>query len=705
MNQPIFASCPKGLEYLLEQELQALGLSITHVSPQGVYGLASLETAYQLCLWSRIANRIQWILCQESCVNKDQIYQLCRQYPWSTYFSEHQSIHIEFHGSSADIRNTLFGAQLIKDGIVDHFRAIHGLRPSIARENADIRVHAYLKNDSLTLSLDMTGFSMHERGYRKEAGTAPIKENLAAAILMRAHWPNLATQNAGFFDPFCGSGTFVIEAAMMATHRAPGLLRHDQSFQSWLIHKPALWAQLKQDAIASIKPITIPLEGCDDDATLIQKAEANAARAGVQDCVRFHHQSVSHCKANATFGLLIGNPPYGERLGDVTPLVPLYQALGTTLSHQFQGWQAAILTTNPVLAKAIGLRSNKNYTFYNGAMACKLYCFNLDETNKLKHAILPHPEPTMVAPMFANRLKKNHDHLKKWARKNNIQCYRLYDADLPEYAFAIDVYNDVVVIQEYHAPNSIAPHLVEQRRLDVLKATPLVLGLLPSQVVFKERMRQKGKDQYQKLNATQQYFVVDEGRAQFKINVHDYLDTGLFLDHRLMRFRLAKLPPHTRLLNCFCYTATASVHAALNGALTTNVDLSKTYLQWAQENFQLNHIDINKHQFIHEDCVDWLKRAKDRFDVIFCDPPSFSNSKRMEGVLDIQRDHQALIDACMRRLNPLGVLYFSTNLRSFKLDHEIINHYDVKDITPETIDIDFKRNPKIHKVFLITGKD
>ena len=336
---------------------------------------------------------------------------------------------------------------------------------------------------------------------------------------------------------------------------------------------------------------------------------------------------------------------------------------------------------------------------YNGALECKLYCLAVDATNQLKEA---RPDSLSAgAEMFMNRLQKNYNHLKKWAKVNQISCYRVYDADLPEYAYAIDIYNDHAVLQEYTAPAIIATDKVEKRSLDVFQVVPTVLGIAPQNVVIKQRKQQKGTNQYQKMNQMQRTMVVTEGRAKLNVNLYDYLDTGLFLDHRLLRLRFAQLPPHTQFLNCFSYTASASVHAALAGALTTNVDLSKTYLDWAEENFKLNNIDVSKHQFIQFDCLTWLKTARERYDVIFLDPPSFSNSKRMTETLDIQRDHEMLIGAAMRLLYPGGTLYFSTNFRHFKLSPSICEEYTVRDISAETIDVDFKRNKRIHQCFMI----
>jgi len=700
MIYSLFVSCAKGLEYLLEAELKTLGLEVSRVSPQGVYGEASLTVLYQLCLWSRLANRLQLMLFTAEVRNEKSVYQVCNQFHWQTVFSADKTLVVEFHGSSDSIRNTMYGAQLVKDAIVDHFRALSGRRPTINREQAQIRIHAYLKNDQLSLSFDLTGYSLHQRGYRLHSGEAPLKETLAAALLYRCQWPELAEKGYALLDPFCGAGTLVIEAAMMALHIAPGLLRHDQSLIYWTEHQQHLWDSLRESALKQVKPVKVPFKGSDSNQKLLATARQNAERAGVSALVDFSQAAVKDCQAFAEHGLVICNPPYGERLSSPQELLPVYQDLGASLSKHFQGWQAAFLSSNPLLAKAVGLRAKKQYTFYNGAIECKLYCIDLTPENRFKN---PAEQATLSsgAQMFANRLKKNAQHLQKWAKREQISCYRVYDADLPEYAFAIDCYLDYVVLQEYVAPASIQTHKAEKRRLEVLQVIPQVLGVAADKVIMKQRQQQKGTNQYQKSAQSKHELIVTEGAAKFMVNLYDYLDTGIFLDHRPLRLRFSKLPPGTRFLNCFCYTATASVHAALAGAMTTNVDLSNTYLKWALDNFKLNKIDSSRHQFVQFDCLQWLELAKDKYDVIFLDPPSFSNSKRMATTLDIARDQEQLIDAAMSLLAPKGVLYFSCNLRSFKLLPGIAARYVVKNISEETIDLDFKRNQRIHHCYRI----
>lgn len=700
MNYSLFISCAKGLEYLLEAELRLLGLHINRVSPQGVFGEASHAVIYQLCLWSRLANRVQLVLFSGYAHEEKGLYQLCHQFHWQTVFAADKTLAIEFHGTSDNFRNTMFGGQVIKDAIVDHFRKLNGHRPSVDRENPDIRLHAHLKNDTITVSLDLTGYSLHQRGYRTQTGEAPLKETLAAALLIRVNWPLLAKQGYALHDPFCGAGTLVIEAAMMAANIAPGLLRNDQSLIHWVGHQPALWEKLRALALTQVTPLHSKLKGTDSNARLIDVARRNAEQAGVLPLVEFMQQDMQDCRADASHGLLVCNPPYGERLGEATQLISLYQAFGATAHAHFQGWQAAFLTSNPMLAKAVGLRSTKQYTIFNGPLECKLYCLELNAENRLKNNTNPE-SLSSGAQMLFNRLQKNQQHLKKWAKREQINAYRIYDADLPEYAYAIDCYNDYAVLQEYTAPSSVDSRKAEKRSLEVVQVVPSALGISPDKLIIKQRKQQKGASQYQKTNQTKRTMTLMEGQAKFIVNLYDYLDTGLFLDHRPLRLRFAELAAGTRFLNCFCYTASASVHAALAGALTTNVDLSNTYLQWAEDNFRVNHLDVSRHQFIQFDCLEWLKIARDEFDVIFLDPPSFSNSKRMTDTLDIQRDQKALIDGAMRLLAPGGTLYFSTNFRQFKLLPELAEHYRVENITHETIDIDFKRSHRIHQCYKI----
>jgi 23S rRNA (guanine2445-N2)-methyltransferase / 23S rRNA (guanine2069-N7)-methyltransferase len=376
-----------------------------------------------------------------------------------------------------------------------------------------------------------------------------------------------------------------------------------------------------------------------------------------------------------------------------------------------------MIISNPELGFRLGIRSQKPITLFNGAIECKLLRFTIEESaffipkaktqdERLSQITDASKKPSVdaSADMFANRLKKNLKKLSKWAQQNKISCYRIYDADLPEYAVAVDIYQSEqtwVNVQEYEPPKSIDQHKADQRLAGVLAEIPRVLQISPDQVFLKIRRKQKSTDQYEKHGDSGVFHVVEEGGCKVLVNFEDYLDTGLFLDHRPIRLMIQQQAKGKRFLNLFAYTGSATVHAARGGAQsTTTVDMSNTYLNWAKKNMQLNNMQ-GEHEFIQADCLDWLAtEAKQpysrQYDLIFLDPPTFSNSKRMDDVFDVQTDHVSMIKNAISLLAPDGVLYFSTNFRRFKLDSSALSGLVIDDITADTIPEDFARNPKIH---------
>ena len=417
-------------------------------------------------------------------------------------------------------------------------------------------------------------------------------------------------------------------------------------------------------------------------------------------------------------GLLVCNPPWGERLGEESSLRYLYRELGESLHREFQGWHAAIVTSNMSLGKAVGLRSHKQYALNNGALDIQVLLFELSEGNRFRHELdhaeqgasqvsvqnQPPPALSNGAEMLANRLMKNQRRLAPWLKKTGVSCYRLYDADMPEYAAAIDVYEGRVHVAEYAPPKSIDAAAAEKRFAEVLDAVRHVFDLEESvPVAAKRRQRQRGKEQYEKLSNRGELITVREGRARLLVNLFDYLDTGLFLDHRPLRLRLAEEAEGKHFLNLFCYTGAATIHAALGGATTsTSVDLSNTYLRWLTDNLALNGLSDRQHRVERADCLEWLKSCSRQFDLIMLDPPSFSNSKSMETSFDVERDQEALLNAAMSVLAPDGVLYFSTNRRGFRLSPDIEQRYEVRNLSRDTIPMDFERNRDIHQCWRIT---
>jgi len=752
MTPSYFAACPKGLENLLFKELESLGASELRETVAGVYFGGERIDVYRACLWSRLANKILLPLTTANINDEASLYTSIRDIEWEQHLAVDGTFKVDFLGTDDNIRNTQFGAVRVKDAIVDRFQEREGERPSVSKQNPDLIINVRLSQSQgrskINVSLDLSGQSLHRRGYRQKQGEAPLKENLACAILIRSGWPTLIANSlkqeplAYLIDPMCGSATLLIEGLMMAADIAPGLMRRQYhwGFDRWLQFDEKLWSRLlaeanqrKQVGLDKLSEMGFECRGYDQDWKVLRAAEENIERAGFEEWIRVTCKSIEEFtkpthKLMET-GLVICNPPYGERLGEEKQLEPVYRVLGETLRNEFLGWTVGVITSNWKLAQKIGLRARKKYKFWNGTLPAELLTFNVHPdafykeraetaashtTKDASKQVLDFDDLSEGAKMVCNRIRKNQKQLKKWLNKESIECFRVYDADIPEYAVAVDVYGESVHVQEYAAPNTVDEHKAIQRFQDCLDAVNVALSVDNTQLFTKQRRQNKGKQQYEKLEQEHEYRAalrVSEGPATFLVNLWSYLDTGLFLDHRPVRKLLANLAADKRLLNLFCYTATATVQAALGtqatagAASSVSVDMSRTYIDWAKQNFEANNINSKRHQLVQQDCLAWLADCREGFDVIFLDPPSFSNSKRMESVLDIQRDHVDLITRCMDLLNPNGTLVFSNNLRSFKLDPVIEKQYQVRDITLQTLDPDFqqyaKKKNKIHQCWTI----
>jgi 23S rRNA (guanine2069-N7)-methyltransferase / 23S rRNA (guanine2445-N2)-methyltransferase len=741
--QRFLASVPRGLADLLAKEVATFGAGDVRDRTTGVAFTGTLETAYRACLESRLANRVFLQVAQFEAATAEGFYAAARECDWSQHLGPGATLACDFSGKHPTITHSHFGALKLKDAIVDSLRDATGARPDIVLDRPSVRVHAHANGTSVTLSLDLSGESLHRRGYRGAAGEAPLKENVAAGVLIRAGWPDLAAAGAQFLDPMCGSGTLVIEAALIAARCAPGLRREYFGFLGWRGHDVELWRRVREAAktgcIADSPPAVV-LRGSDRDPLAIRDARANAQRAGIGPWVQFEvRQLASAAPAPATEsdagqtesgesesepttrGLLCTNPPYGVRMEDLEAARAIHRELGEVLRERFQGWQAAVLTGAPQLGMELGIRAARTHTLWNGPIECRLLRMTVEAASLRRPGTMvredaPPLSDTPGARMFANRLAKNLKRLKSWLAKSGVSCYRLYDADMPEYAFAIDIYRTVepedtwLYVQEYAAPAEIEVEAVRRRRGEALAALPGATGVPPERVKLRTRRRTQRGEQYDKLGNRSDSHVVLEDGLQFIVNFDDYLDTGRFLDHRITRARLRQAAADKRFLNLFAYTGTATVYAAAGGATaTTSVDMSRTYLDWAQRNLARN-IGFSpqsadgrpQHDFVQADCVEWLRdgaRTSERYGLIFLDPPTFSNSKRMEGVLDIERDHPSLIDACMRLLEPGGLLVFSTNAQRFRLEEALAARYAIRDVSAATLPPDFERNPRIHRCF------
>ncbi|WP_434415018.1 bifunctional 23S rRNA (guanine(2069)-N(7))-methyltransferase RlmK/23S rRNA (guanine(2445)-N(2))-methyltransferase RlmL [Nannocystis pusilla] len=723
-----FASAPQGLLELLADELRALGATAIRLQPAGVYFRGPLVVGYRACLWSRLAGRVLLEVGVGPARDADELYTTVQRVDWRQHMSARGTMAVDFTGANAAIVHTRFGAQRVKDAIVDQFNAKAGVRPNVAVRRPDVRVSVHLRkptssgikgmfqetsHDEAVISIDLAGEGLHRRGYREEGAEAPIKENLAAGMLMRAGWPALAAAGAPLCDPMCGSGTLLIEAAHMACDRAPGLGREYFGLLGWRGHQPALWTELLTEARAraaiGLSKVP-PIFGYDGDAAAVKAAVANAARAGLGGRIRVERRELAELVAPETgpsgqereaIGLVATNPPYGERLGVRADMPALYELLGQRLRDHFGGWKAAILAPDLELGHAIGLRAERRHVLYNGAIPVNLLRFDVPRE-------APPPRKytrSEGGEALFNRLRKNRKQLGSWAARHGLEAYRIYDSDIPEYAIAVDLYRDWAMVQEYAAPAEIDPVRAAARLREALRVIPDALEIPATQVVCKRRERAKGGGQYGRRDDAGDMLEVREGPGRFLVNLTDYLDTGLFLDHRDTRALVGQTARGKRFLNLFAYTASASVYAGKAGALsTTSVDLSSTYCAWARRNLELNGLRGPQHRVVEAECREFMARELRRYGAIFLDPPTFSNSKKMEGVLDVQRDHVELIRGAVRLLERDGVLIFSTNYRRFRLDQERLADLDIEDLSASTIPKDFARSPKIHKCFRITPR-
>lgn len=699
-----------GIEVLLAEEVKTLGAINVVQKPEGVYFEGDLTLGYKVSLWTRFATRVLINIGEGDANTKEELIGVAKSIQWDTHFASEHTFAVDFVGKSEDIRNTQFGALTVKDAIVDHFMAKENIRPSVDKNNPDIRFQARLLKQRIVFYVDFSGRSLFQRGYREHTGAAPLKENLAAAMIKRSGW--LDDTSKPLVDPMCGSGTVLIEAIAMAANQAPGINRRVWGFEYWYGHDESIWEQQLNDANErseqGLAEFSGKVYGSDLDPRVLTTAKQNAKNSGFSAFVEFSVDDANQMKnVFSTPGVVIFNPPYGERIGELPELVESFALLGQKFKEQYQNWRIAILTANKELLLLLKLATTKRYKFKNGPLDCQFALYDMNEKQTDRDVLAGNIDFSDQPSDFANRLKKNLKNLKGWVKSEQIECYRCYDADIPEYNVAVDIYGQYLVIHEYAPPKNIDADKATKRLQEVLFWAPKVTGIATSHVVLKTRSKQKGTSQYERVNKKNQSITVNEHGAKLKVNLWDYLDTGLFLDHRKTRQIVAKKSKGKSVLNLFAYTGSVSVQAALHGAENvTTVDMSKTYLQWAEENFALNKLVGHKYQFIQANCLQWLKEQNTKYDVVFIDPPTFSNSKRMEDTFDVQRDYIAMLTDALKVLNEQGEIIFTNNKRNFKMDVEAMNKLglSVENLTDVTRDKDFARNKHIHNSWSLKPK-
>lgn len=757
----VIVTCADGLEAALQIELNSFGLLSDVLRAGRVAVIVDLAKFYHICLYSRVASRVLLPLGEyhfkqklsQATTNQpvevldedvpEALYQFASRIDWINLFGLEHRFAIRLSTDKRLSVNQQFATLRIKDAIADTFNRAFGARPDVDAKQPDFQIFATANHKFAEIFLDLSGVSLHRRGYRVANTAAPLKENLAAALLYECGW-HQGIHDA-IIDPMCGSGTFITEALLMHADYPVGLEKaaDEFGFYCWQHHDDKLWDEMVSDAtqrfhacLSHLQNNPLTVIACDADAYVVQACHKNLIAAGLSpilDQVTLAQRALYRLpKLLSTLTcskpLIITNPPYGERLGDTDFIKPLYHGLGLHIAAAMRSVSAntgqaidatiAVLASHVEHADTLPIISPQTLRCHNGALTVYFRHgeLSLSEPSALifewqKQEII-HPD----AQDFINRLQKNLSNLKRQATKIGVTNLRVYDADLPNFNVAIDVYGDKIHVQEYAPPKQIPADVAKTRFNLVLQATREVFGVSREAIFIKTRAKQSGNEQYTKNdNATKRkkMWVVRELGAYFYVNFTDYLDTGLFIDHRHMRAKIGDASRAKRVLNLFSYTCTASVHAALAGAKSvTSVDLSANYLDWGKQNFALNGLvldafydDGERYQFIAHDVFEWIKHHTEQYEVIFIDPPTFSNSKKFKGTFDVQRDHVALINRAMNRLTSDGVLYFSNNYTRFEFDESLMARYDVKDITHETIGFDFDLKKPIHRSYEIRHKN
>ena len=730
----------EGLEWVLAGELERAGAidlrtgrrTIEFSSPAG----RERETLYRAVLESRTAIRVLEPLGRFRADSPDSLYRGLAELDWREQLRTSDTLRVDAVIHDTFLTHSLYAAQIVKDAIVDQLRTPSGKRPSVQLRGATLRLALHLVGDTATIFRDAAGRSLHQRGWRMGEVEAPLSEVLAAGILAIAGWQ----PGEPLLDPMCGSGTLVIEAATIAAGMAPGLFRARRAAHGFCRFRDCdrpLFDRLLAELESRVRPPAATFQASDLDARAVEAARACAAAAGVAEAIALDVGHFEQVRPRWPQGLVVTNPPYGERL-PLPRAGALFRRLGDWLVQRCGGWRAAILAAESPAAAQLGLRPAHRVPLANGPIACRLLEVEIrrrepapaaasagtpapsaDEGNAAQPeggdapGDRPAPGPGNGRGRstddqigdFRRRLAKRSKHLGRWARRQGIEAFRVYDRDIPEIPLVIDLYAGWLHAAEYDRPHE-RTDIEHEVWLDrMIEAAALELGVPPERTFLKVRRRQRDGGQYEKVDGRRAVVAVREGGLTFEVNLSDYLDTGLFLDHRTTRAMVRDEAAGRRMLNLFGYTGSFSVYAAAGGAAgTTTVDLSNTYLEWTRTNLALNGFrDAGRHRTVRDEARGFLHhralRGEPPFDLVVADPPTFSRSARSETPWDVQRDHAELLELVARNLAPGGVVYFSTNFRRFRLDEDRVRPlYAVREITSRTIPEDF-RNERVHRAW------
>lgn len=729
-----------GLEWLLATELEALGglglrvgrRTIEFSAPPG----REQETLYRAVLESRTAIRVLEPLGRFRVESPESLYRAIQELDWTEQLKTSDTLRVDAAIHDTFLTHSLYAAQVVKDAVVDQLRTPSGKRPSVQLRGATLRLALHLVGDVATIFRDAAGRSLHQRGWRMGDVEAPLSEVLAAGILGIAGWWRPGHPDGDFsaeplLDPLCGSGTLVIEAATIAAGMAPGLWRARRNGHGFFRFRDCdktLTARLVAELEARVRAPVGSFSASDLDLQAVAAARANAEAAGVAAHLVIEQRHFEEVRPKEAAGLVVTNPPYGERLA-LPRAAALYRRIGDWLVQRCGGWRAAILAPDTPAIKHLGLRPTHRVPLANGPIACRLLEVDIRPRHSNAPSVVAGQGQEEVVPAdgarevasapgrqraratdeqigdFRRRLAKRFKHLSKWARRQGIEAFRIYDRDIPEVPLVIDWYAGWLHAAEYERPHERTEIEHEVWLSRMIEAAAAELGVPPNQAFLKARRRQRAGGQYEKVGQQQTLLTVREGGLAFEVNLSDYLDTGLFLDHRQTRAIVRDEARGKRFLNLFCYTGSFSVYAAAGGATeTTSVDLSNTYLDWTRTNLAANGFkDAGRHRTVRDEAREFLehraRRGEPPFDLVVVDPPTFSRSAKSDAPWDVERDHAELLELVAKNLAPGGIVYFSTNFRRFHFAEErAAASYTIREITRQTIPEDF-RNERIHRAW------
>ena len=783
----------EGLEWILARELEQVGAQDLRIGRRTIEFSAApgaeKETLYRTVLESRTAIRVLEPLGRFRVDSPDSLYRAMQEVDWTEQLKTSDTLRVDAAIHDTFLTHSLYAAQIVKDAIVDQLRTPSGKRPSVQLRGATLRLGLHLVGDTATIFRDAAGRSLHQRGWRMGEVDAPLSEVLAAGILAITGWWRAGERTVDeatrepLLDPMCGSGTLVIEAATIAAGMAPGLYRARRKANGFYRFRDCdrgLFDRLVAELEARVREPAGTFQASDLDPKAVDAAKACAAAAGVASSIAIDVKHFEQARPAGENGLVVTNPPYGERL-PLPRSAAFFRRFGDWLVQHCGGWRAAILAADTPAAGQLGLRPTYRVPLSNGPIACRLleveirrrevqaqptadtphppgdtgtpdavrqdrrkvdehgsfrpdeesgsvvgegersprgdFCRPGDnpprEMSSPGHAPLPHRSGRTTDDQigdFRRRLAKRFKHLSKWARRQGIEAFRVYDRDIPEIPLVIDWYAGWLHAAEYERPHERTDIEHEVWLDKMIEAAALELGVPAMQTFLKVRRRQRDGGQYEKVDQRQAVLSVKEGDLSFEVNISDYLDTGLFLDHRQTRAMVRDEAAGKRMLNLFCYTGSFSVYAAAGGAKeTVSVDLSNTYLEWTRTNLAKNGFkDAGRHRIVRDEARAFLEHRANRgeppFDLVVVDPPTYSRSAKSETPWDVERDHAELLELVAKNLVTGGIVYFSTNFRRFHLAEEQLSVlYAVREITNRTIPEDF-RNERIHRAWRLVKR-